>query len=78
MRKTGGIYTVQSESGNTYRVDVALGESANPAIPVVVMTSSKAEVQTLEDSISDVEACIEKQTDPERVVDLFRSSLAEQ
>lgn len=52
--------------------------SANPTIPVVVMTSSKAEVQTLEGSIPDVEACIEKQTDPERVVDLFRSSLAEQ
>lgn len=53
-------------------------ESANPAIPVVVMTSSKARLQTLEESISGVEACIEKQTDPEKVVDLFRSSLAEQ
>lgn len=52
--------------------------SANPAIPVVVMTSSQAEVQTLEDSLPWVEACIEKQTKPESVVDLFRSCLTEQ
>lgn len=26
LRKTGGIYSVHSESGNTYRVDVALSE----------------------------------------------------
>lgn len=30
LRKTGGIYTVQSESGNTYRVDVALEECSCP------------------------------------------------
>lgn len=53
-------------------------KSANPAIPVVVMTSSKAKSQALEESISGVEACIEKQTNPEEVVDLFRSSLTEQ
>lgn len=52
--------------------------SANPAIPVVVMTSSKAGVETLEESISGVEACIKKETNPDMVVDLFRSSLAEQ
>lgn len=51
--------------------------SATPTIPVVVMTCSKAEAETLEESIPGVEACIEKQTNPERVVDLFRSSLAE-
>lgn len=53
-------------------------KSANPAIPVVVMTGSIAELQTVDESISGVEACIEKQTNPERVIDLFRSSLAEQ
>ena len=30
LRKTGGIYSVHSESGNTYRVDVALGECTCP------------------------------------------------
>ena len=30
LRKTGGIYSVQSESGNTYRVDIALGECSCP------------------------------------------------
>lgn len=53
-------------------------KSANPAIPVVVMSSSKAKLQASEESISGVEACIEKQTNPEEVVDLFRSSLTEQ
>lgn len=53
-------------------------KSADSAIQVVVMTSSKAEVQTLEESISGVEACIEKQTHPEDVIDLFCSSLSEQ
>lgn len=51
--------------------------SATPAIPVVVMTSSEAELQRLEESLSGVEACIEKQTDPERLIDRFRASLAE-
>lgn len=50
-------------------------KSANPAIPVVVMTSSKAKLQALEESISGVEACIEKKSHPQKVVDLFRSSL---
>ena len=30
LRKTGGIYSVHSESGNTYRVDVALDECTCP------------------------------------------------
>lgn len=30
LRKTGGIYTVRGESGNTYRVDIATEECSCP------------------------------------------------
>lgn len=30
LRKTGGIYSVHSESGRTYRVDIAVGECTCP------------------------------------------------
>lgn len=55
-----------------------MARSVTPAIPVVVMTSSEALMDTVERSISGVEACIEKPTDPETWVELFSSSLAEQ
>lgn len=52
--------------------------SVTPAIPVVVMTSSKVELNALRTSNLGAEGYIEKQTDLDEYIELIHSCLAEE
>ena len=55
---------------------VAAAKGVDSAIPVVVMTGTRAEVRTATPSFPAADRIVEKQTDPEGYVELLRSLLA--
>lgn len=62
---------------NTGEEVITDAKSANPAMPIVVMTGSKTGLEKLEASIEWADAYLEKQTDPERYVERLRECLSD-
>lgn len=63
-------------SKTTGREVLEAAKAVDPPVPVVVMTGSKPELESLESSISEADRCIEKQTDPDAYVEIVRDVLA--
>lgn len=57
---------------------IQAAKSDEPAIPVVVMSGSRQELQRLESSVPDADVYIEKQTDLKKYIDILHSCGAEQ
>lgn len=57
---------------------IQAAESGEPTIPVVVMTGSEAELERVESAAPTADEYIEKQTDPEKYIELLRSCSPEQ
>lgn len=53
-------------------------KTSEPEIPVVVMTGSKQGIERIESSAPAADEYIEKQTDPQKYLDILRSCEAEQ
>lgn len=63
-------------SKTTGREVLEAAKDIEPPVPVVVMTGSKPELDSLEPSISEADRCIEKQTDPDAYIEIVRDVLA--
>lgn len=57
---------------------IEAAKSADPPIPVVVMTGVKSGLQRMESSAPAADEYIEKQTDPQAYIDILRSCGTEQ
>lgn len=53
-------------------------KAGDTEIPVMVMTGSKPELEALDSALPEADRCIEKQTEPEAYVEIFRDFVAEQ
>lgn len=60
-------------STGTGRDVLKAAKALDRGVTVVVMTGSKPELETLRSSLSAADKCIEKQTEPESYMELFRS-----
>lgn len=65
-------------SRHTGRKVVEVAKSGDPPVPVVVMTGAKSGLHCVESSEPAADDYIEKQTDPQRYIDLLRTGVAEQ
>lgn len=57
---------------------IEAAKSGNPAIPVVVMSGSKQGLQQIESSTPAADEYIEKQTDPQKYIEILRSCESDQ
>lgn len=62
-------------SKTTGREVLEAAKAVEPPIPVVVMTGSKPELDTLESSLPDADRCIEKRTEPGAYIEILRDVL---